>query len=77
MTGSSLTSLYSDNTVQITSGSDNCIVVPRTPHTDVGDSEHPGGMQVSLSSYPLTCSPTCSCLGLLHPADGLEPRSAA
>ncbi|KAF7377966.1 Allergen protein [Mycena sanguinolenta] len=39
-----------DNTVYVTSTDKFCMIMPRTPHTNIGDSEHPGGMQ----SY---CSP--------------------
>jgi len=31
------------NTVRIRSASDYCMIVPKTPHTRIGDSEHPGG----------------------------------
>ncbi|KAH8986393.1 hypothetical protein EDB86DRAFT_2947945 [Lactarius hatsudake] len=34
-----------DNIVYITDAKTHCIIVPRTPHTNVGDSEHPGGMK--------------------------------
>ncbi|KAJ7635271.1 hypothetical protein FB45DRAFT_1057141 [Roridomyces roridus] len=51
---SSLNTLHSraaaDNTVSITSSDDFCMIIPRNPHTNIGDSEHPGGMQTFCSS---------------------------
>ncbi|KAH8832181.1 hypothetical protein DL96DRAFT_1459642 [Flagelloscypha sp. PMI_526] len=38
-----------DNIVQITDASNFCMIMPREPHTNVGDSEHPGGMQTYCS----------------------------
>ncbi|KAH8810508.1 hypothetical protein DL96DRAFT_1561737 [Flagelloscypha sp. PMI_526] len=38
-----------DNIVSITSTSNFCMIMPRTPHTNIGDSEHPGGMQTYCS----------------------------
>ncbi|KAG5649810.1 hypothetical protein H0H81_001910 [Sphagnurus paluster] len=34
-----------DNIVSIKDANTFCMIMPRTPHTNVGDSEHPGGMQ--------------------------------
>ncbi|KAH8998768.1 hypothetical protein EDB86DRAFT_2909993 [Lactarius hatsudake] len=34
-----------DNIVYVTDANTHCMIVPRTPHTNVGDSEHPGGMK--------------------------------
>jgi len=45
-----------DNTVSITSTTNYCLIVPRTPHTNVGDSEHPGGMQSYCSASAKTSS---------------------
>ncbi|KAF8915752.1 hypothetical protein CPB85DRAFT_1251373 [Mucidula mucida] len=42
-------SAAADNTVYVTSIDEFCIIVPRTEHTSVGDSEHPGGMQTYCS----------------------------
>ncbi|KAF8876574.1 hypothetical protein BD779DRAFT_159792 [Infundibulicybe gibba] len=39
-----------DNTVHVTSADNFCIIVPRDAHTNVGDSEHPGGMKSYCSS---------------------------
>jgi len=33
-----------ENTVVVDSADKYCLIVPRDPHTNVGDSEHPGGM---------------------------------
>ncbi|KAH8810504.1 hypothetical protein DL96DRAFT_1627373 [Flagelloscypha sp. PMI_526] len=38
-----------DNIVYVTDASNFCMIMPRTPHTNVGDSEHPGGMQTYCS----------------------------
>ncbi|KAF9033756.1 hypothetical protein BDZ89DRAFT_1111232 [Hymenopellis radicata] len=53
-----------DNIVDVTSVDKFCLIVPRTAHTSIGDSEHPGGMQTYCSphghtdpkqdTYPLT-----------------------
>ncbi|KAJ3503041.1 hypothetical protein NLJ89_g8612 [Agrocybe chaxingu] len=40
-----------DNTVVVNSADDYCLIVPKDPNTNIGDSEHPGGM----TSY---CSPS-------------------
>jgi hypothetical protein len=48
-----------DNTVAITDATHYCMIVPRLPHTNVGDSEHPGGM----TTY---CSPE----GVYDPSQG-------
>ncbi|GLB44835.1 hypothetical protein LshimejAT787_1801720 [Lyophyllum shimeji] len=32
-----------DNIVQITNANNFCMIMPRNPHTNIGDSEHPGG----------------------------------
>ncbi|KAJ7284434.1 hypothetical protein C8J57DRAFT_692817 [Mycena rebaudengoi] len=45
-----------DNTVHITDASDFCMIMPRSPHTTIGDSEHPGGMR-SYCSSPSESSP--------------------
>ncbi|KAA1471432.1 hypothetical protein DENSPDRAFT_837423 [Dentipellis sp. KUC8613] len=34
-----------DNIVYVTSADKHCMIMPRDPHTDIGDSEHPGGMK--------------------------------
>ncbi|KAK7685305.1 hypothetical protein QCA50_011668 [Cerrena zonata] len=34
-----------DNIVYVTSVDKHCMIMPRDPHTDIGDSEHPGGMK--------------------------------
>ena len=34
-----------DNTVHINSKTDYCMILPRQQHTNIGDSEHPGGMR--------------------------------
>ncbi|KDN48493.1 hypothetical protein K437DRAFT_255464 [Tilletiaria anomala UBC 951] len=34
-----------DNTVHVTSAKDLCLILPRSKHTNIGDSEHPGGMR--------------------------------
>jgi len=39
------------NLVYITSAEVFCMIMPRDPHTNIGDSEHPGGMQ-TYCSYP-------------------------
>lgn len=36
--------------MKVESESDYCMIMPRTPHTDIGDSEHPGGMQAYCSA---------------------------
>ena len=41
-----------DNTVAIRSEADYCLVIPRQDHTNVGDSEHPGGMTVGCTNPP-------------------------
>ncbi|THH19016.1 hypothetical protein EW146_g2077 [Bondarzewia mesenterica] len=33
------------NIVYVTSAAKHCMIMPRDPHTDIGDSEHPGGMK--------------------------------
>ncbi|KAL1735037.1 hypothetical protein EV714DRAFT_280664 [Schizophyllum commune] len=38
-----------DNIVYITNQNDFCMIMPRTKHTNVGDSEHPGGMKTYCS----------------------------
>ncbi|KAG8978007.1 hypothetical protein FRB90_008603, partial [Tulasnella sp. 427] len=37
------------NMVKITSTTDYCMIVPKNKHTDIGDSEHPGGMTTYCS----------------------------
>ncbi|KAG8963240.1 hypothetical protein FRC03_003242 [Tulasnella sp. 419] len=44
-----------DNVVYITSESVYCMIMPRFPHTNIGDSEYPGGMQ-TFCSYPYDAS---------------------
>ncbi|KAG8903600.1 hypothetical protein FRB99_002951 [Tulasnella sp. 403] len=39
-----------NNIVKITSATDYCMIMPSTPHTNIGDSEHPGGMQAFCSN---------------------------
>ncbi|KII93940.1 hypothetical protein PLICRDRAFT_49935 [Plicaturopsis crispa FD-325 SS-3] len=39
-----------DNTVYVTDTNKFCMIVPRTKHTNVGDSEHPGGMKTYCSA---------------------------
>ncbi|KAL0945467.1 hypothetical protein HGRIS_000956 [Hohenbuehelia grisea] len=39
-----------DNIVLIASTEKYCMVLPRTPHTNIGDSEHPGGMKTYCTS---------------------------
>lgn len=39
-----------DNTVVVDSAQKYCMIMPRDPHTDIGDSEHPGGMQSFCSA---------------------------
>ncbi|EGO05286.1 hypothetical protein SERLA73DRAFT_44150 [Serpula lacrymans var. lacrymans S7.3] len=39
-----------DNIVYVTDSSTYCMIMPRDPHTNIGDSEHPGGMQTYCSS---------------------------
>ncbi|KAG8861679.1 hypothetical protein FRB96_002636 [Tulasnella sp. 330] len=39
------------NTVRINSSSDFCMIVPKNPHTNIGDSERPGG-ETSYCSKP-------------------------
>ncbi|KAF8071583.1 hypothetical protein FPV67DRAFT_1481886 [Lyophyllum atratum] len=38
-----------DNIVSITNADNFCMIMPRNPHTDIGDSEHPGGMKTYCS----------------------------
>ncbi|KDQ21528.1 hypothetical protein BOTBODRAFT_182841 [Botryobasidium botryosum FD-172 SS1] len=38
-----------DNTVVINSDTSYCLIVPRNPHTNIGDSEQPGGEQAYCS----------------------------
>lgn len=39
-----------DNTVYVTDASKYCMIMPRHAHTDIGDSEHPGGMKTYCSA---------------------------
>ncbi|CAE7200248.1 unnamed protein product [Rhizoctonia solani] len=39
-----------DNTVYVTDANKYCIIVPRDAHTNIGDSEHPGGMKTYCSA---------------------------
>jgi len=43
-----------DNTVSVSSTTDYCLIVPRDAHTNVGDSEHPGGMKAYCSASAKT-----------------------
>jgi len=45
-----------DNTVKINSASKFCMIMPRKAHTDIGDSEHPGGMRSYCSASAKTSS---------------------
>ncbi|KAF7965275.1 hypothetical protein HWV62_28838 [Athelia sp. TMB] len=45
-----------DNTVSISSTTKFCMIMPRNPHTDIGDSEHPGGTKSYCSSSARTSS---------------------
>ncbi|EEB92079.1 hypothetical protein MPER_09465, partial [Moniliophthora perniciosa FA553] len=38
-----------DNIVYVTDANKYCMIMPRTPHTNIGDSEHPGGMTTYCS----------------------------
>ncbi|QRV96949.1 hypothetical protein RhiJN_24968 [Ceratobasidium sp. AG-Ba] len=38
------------NIVYVTNASKYCMIMPRNAHTDIGDSEHPGGMKTYCSS---------------------------
>jgi len=38
-----------DNIVYVTNANKFCIIVPRDPHTNIGDSEHPGGTKTYCS----------------------------
>ncbi|KAG5637719.1 hypothetical protein H0H81_003429 [Sphagnurus paluster] len=38
-----------DNIVYVTDANTFCMIMPRTAHTNIGDSEHPGGMQTYCS----------------------------
>ncbi|KAK7052503.1 allergen protein [Favolaschia claudopus] len=38
-----------DNTVYVTSADEFCMIMPRDEHTNIGDSEHPGGMKTYCS----------------------------
>ncbi|GAB1526585.1 hypothetical protein RhiTH_009753 [Rhizoctonia solani] len=39
-----------DNTVYVTDQNKYCMIMPRDAHTNIGDSEHPGGMKTYCSS---------------------------
>ncbi|CAE6332859.1 unnamed protein product [Rhizoctonia solani] len=39
-----------DNTVYVTDQNKYCMIMPRDAHTNIGDSEHPGGMKAYCSS---------------------------
>ncbi|CAE6498175.1 unnamed protein product [Rhizoctonia solani] len=39
-----------DNTVYVTDANKYCMIMPRDAHTNIGDSEHPGGMKTYCSS---------------------------
>ncbi|KAJ7910483.1 hypothetical protein B0H13DRAFT_2012173 [Mycena leptocephala] len=38
-----------DNIVYVTDANKFCMIMPRDPHTNIGDSEHPGGMKTYCS----------------------------
>ncbi|KAG8727025.1 hypothetical protein FRC12_022863, partial [Ceratobasidium sp. 428] len=38
-----------DNIVYVTNADKFCMIMPRDPHTNIGDSEHPGGMKTYCS----------------------------
>ncbi|KAF4596756.1 hypothetical protein EYR40_007556 [Pleurotus pulmonarius] len=38
-----------DNIVYVTDATSHCMIMPRDPHTNIGDSEHPGGMKTYCS----------------------------
>jgi len=38
-----------DNIVYVTDATSFCMIMPRDPHTNIGDSEHPGGMKTYCS----------------------------
>ncbi|KAJ6551815.1 hypothetical protein B0H19DRAFT_1159031 [Mycena capillaripes] len=38
-----------DNIVYVTDANKFCMIMPRNPHTNIGDSEHPGGMKTYCS----------------------------
>ncbi|KAF7300955.1 Allergen protein [Mycena indigotica] len=38
-----------DNIVYVTDANLHCMIMPRDPHTNIGDSEHPGGMKTYCS----------------------------
>ncbi|TFK73258.1 hypothetical protein BDN72DRAFT_834915 [Pluteus cervinus] len=38
-----------DNIVYVTDDQNYCMIMPRDPHTNIGDSEHPGGMKTYCS----------------------------
>ncbi|KAF4613848.1 hypothetical protein D9613_008078 [Agrocybe pediades] len=38
-----------DNIVYVTDANNFCMIMPRDPHTNIGDSEHPGGMKTYCS----------------------------
>ncbi|PFH49459.1 hypothetical protein AMATHDRAFT_63159 [Amanita thiersii Skay4041] len=50
------------NMVKITSATNHCLIVPKDAHTNIGDSEHPGGM----TTY-------CTSQGRSSPEQGLLP----
>ncbi|KAI9235664.1 MAG: hypothetical protein BYD32DRAFT_370655 [Podila humilis] len=52
-----------DNTVVVDGPDKYCVIVPRDPHTNVGDSEHPGGM----TTYCSASAQTSDLQGLLSP----------
>ncbi|KAJ6551814.1 hypothetical protein B0H19DRAFT_1264446 [Mycena capillaripes] len=39
-----------DNIVSVTNANNFCMIMPRNPHTNIGDSEHPGGMKTYCSA---------------------------
>ncbi|KAF9448566.1 hypothetical protein P691DRAFT_759813 [Macrolepiota fuliginosa MF-IS2] len=61
MAGVTVLAASPDNTVLVDSAKKYCMIMPRTPHTDIGDSEHSGGMQ----SYCSASAHTSDSQGLL------------
>lgn len=50
-----------DNTVSVSSPHEYCMIMPKSPHTNIGNSEHPGGMK----SYCSASARTSNTQGLL------------
>lgn len=56
-----------DNKVTINSAESYCVIMPRDPHTNIGDSEHPGGMQTY--ALPVLVHPTSKASSLIISSD--------